>query len=90
MSLVALLVDPAVGRYLCVNMTALALIQVDLHLDVLDLPCLLLKLCFELELKGLHFALLLVILVNKDSLIGVIQLFVLLLLSLSHLPNHVE
>ena len=90
LSLVALLINPPVSRYLGVNMAALALIQVDLHLDVLDLARLFFELCLELEFESLHFAFLLVVLVDEDSLIGVIQLLVFFLLAFGHLSDHIE
>lgn len=88
-SLIALLVDSAVSSDFCVYVSTLALVKVDLHLDVFDLPCLLFELRLKLQLERLHLPFLLVVLVHEDSLICVIELLVFLLLCLRHFANHI-
>lgn len=73
-----------------VDVTSLALVQVDLGLEDIDLLSLHLKLLPEMLLQVLHLLLLGIVVVNEDRLVGGVELTVQLELVLAFLADHVE
>jgi len=82
--------DTAVGRYLSVDVTTLALVQVDLRLEDVDFFSLHFQLLLEVFLKVLHLLLFCVIVVNENGLVGAVKLAVKFELMLTLLSDHVE
>ena len=73
-----------------VDMTAFALVQVDLSLQDVDLLRLHLELLPKVLFEILHLLLLRVVIVNKDGLVRRVQLTVQILLGLALLANHIQ
>ena len=82
--------NTAVGGDLGVYVAALALIQVDLRLENVDFLGLHFEFLFEVLLQLLHLALLLVVFVHKDGLVGGVQLAVEFELLLAQRADQVE
>jgi hypothetical protein len=79
-----------IGSDLCVDVSALLLVEVDLGLERLDLLGLQLEQLLELLLLLHHVLLHLVVLVHEDRLVRRVQLAVKVQLLLAQLPNQVQ
>lgn len=73
-----------------VDVTAFALVQVDLSLQDVDLLRLHLELLPKVLFEILHLLLLRIVIVNKDGLVRRVQLTVQILLVLALLANHIQ
>jgi hypothetical protein len=82
--------DTSIRGDLSVDVTALALVQVNLSLQNVNFLRLHLELLSKVLLEILHLLLLSIVIVNKNSFVGRVKLTIQILLVLALLANHIQ
>ena len=82
--------DTSIRGDLSVDVTALALVQVNLSLQNVNFLRLHLELLSKVLLEILHLLLLSIVIVNKNSFVGRVKLTIQVLLVLALLANHIQ
>ena len=82
--------DTSIRGDLSVDVTALALVQVNLSLQNVNFLRLHLELLSKVLFEILHFLLLSIVIVNKNSFVGRVKLTIQILLVLALLANHIQ